>query len=76
MEVNRSFGKIEKFSERLSTISLREFKATFSIVVCELEFKYGASYTETFAFKQLVRYLHYETLEVYEQHFSRIVGVT
>jgi hypothetical protein len=24
---------------------LREFEATFSTVVCELEFKYGANYT-------------------------------
>jgi hypothetical protein len=24
---------------------LREFKATFSMVVCELELKYGANYT-------------------------------
>jgi hypothetical protein len=29
MEVNNSFGKIEKFSERLGTISLREFKGNF-----------------------------------------------
>jgi hypothetical protein len=28
---------------------LREFKATFSTVVCELELKYGANYTEAFA---------------------------
>jgi len=45
MEVNSSYGKIEKLSERPSTISLKEFKATFSIVVCELELKYGANYT-------------------------------
>ncbi len=43
MEVSSSFGRIEKFSRRPSNISLREFKATFSIVVCELEFKYGAN---------------------------------
>jgi hypothetical protein len=49
MEVNSSFGRIEKFSERPGTISLREFKATFSIVVCELELKYGANYAEVFA---------------------------
>jgi hypothetical protein len=30
---------------------LREFKATFSTMVCELEFKYGANYIETFVFK-------------------------
>jgi hypothetical protein len=45
---------------------LREFKATFSIVVCELELKYGVNYTEMFAFKQLARYVHYEALDVYE----------
>jgi hypothetical protein len=45
---------------------LREFKATFSTVVCELELKYGANYTEAFAFKQLACYVHYEALDVYE----------
>jgi len=55
---------------------LREFKATFSTVVCELELKYGVNYTEAFTFKQLARYVHYEALDVYEQHFSRILGVT
>jgi len=55
---------------------LREFKATFSIVVCELEFKYGVNYTKAFAFKQLARYVHYEALDVYEQHSTRILGVT
>jgi hypothetical protein len=76
MEVSSSSGRIEKFSGRLGTISLREFKATFSTVVCELELKYGANYTEAFAFKQLVRYVHYEALDVYEQHFARILDVT
>jgi len=76
MEVNSSSGRIEKFSGRLGTISLREFKATFSTVVCELELKYGANYTEVFTFKQLARYVHYEALDVYEQHFARILGVT
>ncbi len=66
MEVSSSSGRIEKFSGRPCTISLREFKATFSIVVCELELKYGANYTEAFAFKQLARYVHYEALDVYE----------
>ncbi len=33
MEVNSSFRKIKKFNRRPSTISLREFKVTFSIVV-------------------------------------------
>jgi hypothetical protein len=43
---------------------LREFKATFSIMVCELEFKYGVDYTKAFAFKQLACYVHYEVLDV------------
>ncbi len=41
-----------------------------------MELKYGANYTEAFAFKQLARYVHYEVLDVYEQHFARILGVT
>jgi hypothetical protein len=45
MEVNISSGTIEKFSRRPSTIFLREFKANFSIVVCELELKNRANYT-------------------------------
>jgi hypothetical protein len=76
MEVSSSSGRIEKFSGRPGTISLREFKATFSTVVCELELKYGANYTEAFAFKQLACYVHYEALDVYEQHSPRILGVT
>jgi hypothetical protein len=76
MEVSSSCGRIEKFSGRPGTISLREFKATFSTVVCELELKYGTNYTEAFAFKQLARYVHYEALDVYEQHSARILGVT
>jgi hypothetical protein len=76
MEVSSYFGRIEKFSGRPGNISLREFKATFSTVVCELELKYGANYTKAFAFKQLARYVHYEALDVYEQHSSRILGVT
>jgi hypothetical protein len=76
MEVNSSFRKIEKFNGRLRTVSLKEFKATFSIVVCELEFKYGANYTEVFTFKQLAHYVHHEALDVYEQHSPRILGVT
>jgi hypothetical protein len=55
---------------------LREFKATFWIVVCELEFKYGVNYIEAFALKQLACYVHYEALDVYEQHFPRIMGIT
>ncbi len=76
MEVKNSSRRIEKFSKRLSIISLREFKATFSTVVCELEFKYGVNYTEVFAFKQLARYVHYEASNVYKQHSPRILGVT
>jgi hypothetical protein len=76
MEVSSSFGRIEKFSGRSGTISLREFKATFSTVVCELELKYGANYADTFAFKQMAHYVHYEALDVYEQHSARILGVT
>jgi hypothetical protein len=55
---------------------LREFKVTFSIVVCELEFNYGVNYIEVFAFKQLARNVHYEALDVNEQHSSRILDVT
>jgi hypothetical protein len=76
MEVNSSSGRIEKFSGRLGNISLREFKATSSTVVYELELKYGANYIEAFTFKQLARYVHYEALDVYEQHSPRILGVT
>jgi len=76
MEVSSSSGRIEKFSGSPGTISLKEFKATFSTMVCELELKYGANYTEAFALKQLVRYVHYEALDVYEQHSVRILGVT
>jgi hypothetical protein len=66
MEVSSSYGRIEKFNERLGTISLKEFKVTFSTMVCELEFKYGANYIKAFAFKQLAHYVHYEALDVYE----------
>jgi hypothetical protein len=45
---------------------LREFKATFSTVVCELELKYGTNYTKAFTFKQLTRYVHYGSLDVYK----------
>jgi hypothetical protein len=76
MEVNSSSRKIEKFSGRNLTISLKEFKITFSTMVCELEFKYGTNYIEVFAFKQLAYYVHYEALDVYEQHSSKILGVT
>jgi hypothetical protein len=55
---------------------LREFKATFSTMVCELELKYGTNYIEAFTFKQLVCYVHYEALDVYEQHSLRILSVT
>jgi hypothetical protein len=76
MEVNSSSQRIEKFSGRPSTISLKEFKATFSTMVCELELKYGTNYIEAFTFKRLLHYVHYEALDVYEQHFLRILGVT
>jgi hypothetical protein len=76
MEVNSSVGRIKKFYGRRTTISLKEFKATFSTVVCELKFKYGINYTEAFAFKQLAYYVHYEALDVYEQHSPKILGVT
>jgi hypothetical protein len=76
MEVCSSFGRIAKFSGKPCFISLREFKATFSIMVCELELKYGVNYIEAFTFKQLARYVHYEALDVYEQHSARILGVT
>jgi hypothetical protein len=36
MEISSSFRRIEKFNGRPGTISLREFKETFSTVVCEL----------------------------------------
>jgi hypothetical protein len=75
MKVNSSCGRIEKFSGRPGTISLREFKATFSTVVCELEFKYGDNYIEVFVFKQLARYVHYVALNVYKQDFPKILGV-
>jgi hypothetical protein len=76
MEVMTSSGRIEKFCGRPGTISLKEFKAIFSTVVCELELKYGTNYTEAFTFKQLARYVHYEALDVYEQHSLSILGVT
>jgi hypothetical protein len=76
MEVNSSFGRIEKFNGRPTTIFLKEFKAIFSIVVYELKFKYGVNYIEAFTFKQLARYVHYEALNVYEQHSLKILGVT
>jgi hypothetical protein len=76
MEVNNSYGITKKFSKRSGTISLREFKAAFSTVVCELELKYDVHYTKAFTFKQLTRYVHYEALNVYEQHSPRILGVT
>jgi len=76
MEVSNSSKKIEKFSERPGTISLKEFKITFSTVVCELEFKYGINYTKVFTLKQLPRYVHYEALDVYEQHSTRILSIT
>jgi hypothetical protein len=75
MEVNNSSKRIEKLNERPGTISLKEFKTTFSTMVYEMELKYGANYTEVFAFKQLTHYVHYGALDVYKQHFLRISGV-
>jgi hypothetical protein len=75
MEVNSSSRRIEKFSRRPCTIFLKEFKATFSTVVYELELKYGANYTKAFTFKQLACYVHYEALDVYEQHSSKMLGI-
>jgi hypothetical protein len=51
MEVSSSSERIKKFNKRPDTISLKEFKATFSTMICELELKYGANYAEVFAFK-------------------------
>jgi hypothetical protein len=51
MEVSSSFRRIEKLKGKPGTISLKEFKATFSTMVCELEFKYGVNYTKVFTFK-------------------------
>ncbi len=45
-------------------------------MVCELELKYGVNYNEAFTFKQLACYVHYEALDVYEQHSLKILGVT
>jgi hypothetical protein len=39
-------------------------------------FKYGANYTEAFAFKQLACYVHSKALDTYEQHSSKILGIT
>jgi hypothetical protein len=44
-------------------------------MVYELELKYGANYTEAFAFKQLAHYVHYEALDVYKQHSPMILGI-
>jgi hypothetical protein len=66
MEVKSYSRRIEKFIGRPSTISLREFKATFSTVVCVLELKYGIDYIKAFAFKQLACYVHYEALDIYK----------
>jgi hypothetical protein len=76
MEVSNSSGRTEKFNGWPCTISLKEFKTTLSYVVYELETNYGANYTEAFTFKQLAHYVHYETLDVNEQHSPRILGVT
>jgi hypothetical protein len=54
MEVNSSSGKIEKFSRRPGTISLKEFKVTFSTMVYELELKYGTNYTACGSVKEVL----------------------
>jgi len=76
MEVNSFSGIIKKFNKMRGTIFFRDFKATISIMVCELELKYGINYTKVFTFKQLSHYVHYEALDVYEQHSLKILGVT
>jgi hypothetical protein len=45
-------------------------------MVCELKLKYGDNYIEAFTFKQLAHYVHYEALDVYDQHSLRILGIT
>jgi hypothetical protein len=40
-------------------------------MVYELELKHGANYIKAFAFRQLACYVHYEALDVYEQHLRR-----
>ncbi len=45
-------------------------------MVCELELKYGANYSKMFVFKQLAHYVHYEALDVYEQHSPKFWGIT
>jgi hypothetical protein len=72
MEVSDSSWRIEKFSGRPGTNSLREFKAVFSTMVCELKLKYGINYTEESTFKKLAYYVHYGALDVYEQHFTSL----
>jgi hypothetical protein len=59
MEVNSSSRRIEKFNGRPSTISLKQFKTTFSTMVYELELKYGVNYIKVFIFKQLAYYVHF-----------------
>jgi hypothetical protein len=45
-------------------------------MVCELELKFGTNYNEAFALKQLAHYVHYEALNVHEQHFSKVLNIT
>ncbi len=45
-------------------------------MVFELKLKYGTNYIEAFTFKQPAHYVHYEALDVYDQHSLRILGVT
>jgi hypothetical protein len=45
-------------------------------MICQLEFKHGVNYIEAFAFKQLACYVHFEALDVYEEHSLKILGGT
>ncbi len=75
MEVNSSFERIEKFNGSLGIIFLREFKTTFSTMVCELEFEYGTNYPKVFTFKQLAHYLLWGIRCLWAT-FPRILGAT
>ncbi|CAM6088514.1 unnamed protein product [Calypogeia fissa] len=74
MEGSGSSSKIEKFSGRPGTVTLREFKATFYTIVYELELKFKQDFTNAFAFKQLARYVHHEALDVYQQYSPQLLS--
>jgi hypothetical protein len=76
MEVNSSSGRIEKVQWKVKYHFFEGVQGSFLNLVCELELKYGANYIKVFTFKQLTHYVHYEALDIYEQHFPRILGVT